>query len=340
MPGGGVTEALIPAAVTAGPVQVAVLNQQIIRGNGRFRLGKQTSVFRNEALAGEDQVLGGLGGAGGAVDIDTVQGGGLAAHHRPAVIRFAHGLIGGGEIHDYLRALQRQHRGRWKRGPQILADFNSHLGVPHPEEKVRGDGNVMKVPAQVGGIRRKVHGGGEPAFFVEFLIVRDIGLGHQAVEDAAPQHPGAVEHLGPQSDGKAQHHGDGGMGPGAGGNPLQGVGQGVIQSVLEEQILAGIARQGQLRKYQQVRPCPIGSFQVGAVVGGIFLNVPHPDGGDGTGNANIHSRFLQAAAGPGWGIPYSIYHHTIAIPKNPHFSYGGAASAPRALSARPGETVS
>ena len=104
VPGSGVGIASVSAAVCPDFAKVAVLHQQVIRGNGFLCFRQQPAVFRDQALAGEDEILSGFGGTGGTVGIDAVQRSGLVGHQIPAVDPLADGLIGGGQIHDDLGA--------------------------------------------------------------------------------------------------------------------------------------------------------------------------------------------------------------------------------------------
>ena len=61
------------------------------------------------------------------------------------------------------------------------------------EEQVDAEANLLAAKGDLAGAGGG--GGGEPATFVELLVVGQERLGHHAEDSAAVQHGGAVEHL-------------------------------------------------------------------------------------------------------------------------------------------------
>ena len=200
---GGVLEALVFHPVGADSAQVAVADQHVVRRDGFFRFGKEPSVLPDQALAGEDQVLRGLRGTGGTVGVDAVQRGGLVLHQPPAVGALADGFVGGGEVQNHLRAVQRQKRRRRQGRPHILADLHAQQRSANAENGSRENGD--RLAQKLRQILRHLRPGGKPALFVKLIIIGNVGLRHQGVNLSPGNDGGAVVHPHSRPDGQSHH---------------------------------------------------------------------------------------------------------------------------------------
>ncbi len=227
--GGGVLDALIPAALSAHPAQVSVIEEHIVCRQLILALGQDGSVLRKHTVAGKHQVLGGLGAAGRAIAIDTIAHGGLMLHKASAVFPLADGFIGGRQVHDDLRPIQRLQGGGRQRRPQVLADLHAQQGpVTDAEDQVPSHG-ILPVSRQAqlpgtDGPALQVPGGGEPAALIKFIIIGQIGFGYDAVEPSPGDDHAAIVHLSLNDHGATHYGGDIWVPGGAGQNlldPLQ-----------------------------------------------------------------------------------------------------------------------
>ena len=220
---------------------------------GKAPLGQQPPVLRNQVVAGEYHVSGGLPLPRVGVHIAAAEPGGLSGGQFPAVSGLAHRLIAGGEIQNQRGSLRRQAQGGRLGGPEILADLHAdgesrHLraaehqtgGEVHRRLSREGDGAAR--PPQV-------LPGGKPAGLVELTVVGDMGLGHQAEELPPADYRGAVVELVPVPHGQAQsrHHVQVLGGLQYGGEGLLGAPE---QGVLQKQIAAGVPGEAELGQGQ------------------------------------------------------------------------------------------
>ena len=300
---GGVLEALVFHPVGADSAQVAVADQHIVRRNGFLRFGKEPSVLPDQALAGEDQVLRGFRGTGGTVGIDAVQRGGLVLHQPPAIGALADGFVGGGEVQNHLRAVQRQKRRRRQGRPHILTDLHAQQRAANAENGSRENGD--RLAQKLRQILRHLRPGGKPALFVKLIIIGNVGLRHQGVNLSPGNDGGAVVHPHSRPDGQSHHRRYAGVIFCAVSNFSDSLLNSRPEGVLKEQILTGIPGKRQLREQDDIRLPRIGFFNVGADILRIFRRVPHPDRRYGAGNSDkIQHRNSSRSFSEGI-IPYS-----------------------------------
>ena len=300
---GGILEALVFHPVGADSAKVAVADQHIVRRNGFFRFGKEPSVLPDQALAGENQILGGLRGTGGTVGIDAVQRGGLVLHQPPAIGALADGFVGGGEVQNHLRAVQRQKRRRRQGRPHILADLHAQQRSANAENGFRENGD--RLAQKLRQILRHLRPGGKPALFVKLIIIGNVGLRHQGVNLSPGNDGGAVVQPHSCPDGQSHHRRYAGVIFCAVGNFSDSLLNSRPEGVLKEQILTGIPGKRQLREQDDIRLPRIGFFNVGADILRVLRRVPHPDRRYGAGNSDkIQHRNSSRSFSEGI-IPYS-----------------------------------
>ena len=300
---GGVLEALVFHPVGADSAKVAVAHQHIVRRDGFFRFGKEPSVLPDQALSGENQILCGLRGTGGTVGIDAVQRGRLVLHQPPAVGTFADGFVGGGEVQNHLRAVQRQKRRRRQGRPHILADLHAQQRSANAENGSRENGD--RLTQKLRQILRHLRPGGKPALFVKLIIIGNVGLRHQGVNLSPGNDGGAVVHPHSRPDGQSHRRRYAGVIFCAVGNFPDTLLNSRPEGILKEQILTGIPGKRQLREQDDIRLPRIGFFNVGADILRIFRRVPHPDRRYGAGNSDkIQHRNSSRSFSEGI-IPYS-----------------------------------
>ena len=300
---GGVLEALVFHPVGADSAQVAVADQHIVRRDGFFRFGKEPSVLPDQALPGENQILGGFRGTGGTVGIDAVQRGGLVLHQTPAIGALADGFVGGGEVQNHLRAVQRQKRGRRQGRPHILADLHAQQCAANAENGSRENGD--RLAQKLRHVLRHLRPGGKPALFVKLIIIGNVGFRHQGVNLSPGNDGGAVVQPHSRPDGQSHRRRYVGVVFCAVGNFSDSLLNSHPEGVLKEQILTGIPGKRQLREQDDIRPLPVGFFDIGADILRVLRRIPHPDRRYGAGNSDkIQHRNSSRSFSEGI-IPYS-----------------------------------
>ena len=142
------------------------------------------------------------------------------------------------------------------------------------------------LPAEpCGGFGCEVFGGGEPASFVELLVVGQIGLAHEGFDLSALHHGGAVDQRTSHLHGQANHDDD--VQPAAEFQQLQHGALGFLQQgLLMEEVLTGVARHRELGEDDHLR-----AFAFGLCGQGFdALNVPqgcrHLHAGHGCGDSD------------------------------------------------------
>ena len=169
-------ECIGAAAVMDQPVHVDLTDGE---ARGKAPLRQQGPVFRDQVVAGEHHVGGGLPLTGVGIHIAAHEPGGLAGHQGAAVVRLAHQLVGGGEVQDHRGALPGQLHGGRRRSPQVLADL-------HPDHQVRhgvaGEGLVRaEIHMMSAKLDPMLHAmaGGEPPLLIKLPVIGQISLGDQ-----------------------------------------------------------------------------------------------------------------------------------------------------------------
>ena len=266
-----VTDGFILTACSTDSADIGIGHQQIIIIDHLIILCQQITIFRNNAVTGEHQILGGLGATGGAVGIDTGANIGLMLHQAPSDRTLAHDLIGSGQVHHHFCTVDGQQGGRRQGCPQVFTNFNAqHTAVADLKQQVAAHRydtlpcNAQILQCHLSGLQ--VLRRGEPATLGEFTVVRQVGLGHQTAEHTAGDDRGAVIHLAFHHSRSTHHSGNTGVLCRASHNGLQALHALVQQYILEKQVSAGIAGQRKLRKYHH-----IAAFFV--CLGNIFTNI-------------------------------------------------------------------
>ena len=96
----------------------------------------------------------------------------------------------GREVEDHPGAVQRQLRRGWHGAPEVLAELDAEFRAVDLEREV---GTEVGLLARDGDVFVRNPGSrGEPAVFVEFAVVRDVGLGDHAQHLALREDHGAV----------------------------------------------------------------------------------------------------------------------------------------------------
>ena len=281
--GGILLESGIFSPVKADAAQVAVPDQKKIIPDG-VRLPQQAAVFADQAVAGENQVLGGLVGPGGAVGIHAGAGARLMLHQVPPVSPLANRFVGSGQVHDHLSSPQGQQGGRRHGSPQVLANLHAQGGPPDPEQQVRTHRDILPGKAQFrrGQLRhRQFRAGAEPPALIKLPVGGQHGLRHDAENASVFQHRRHIIKLALQEKRQAQADRLIGMVPGFLHHILQcrfGPGQ---QGFLLEKVSAGVARQAQFREHQQVTARRFRLLHIFRRPAGIFHGIPQPHRRDG-----------------------------------------------------------
>ena len=185
-------KSLVFPAVRPDLPQIAVPDQKSLRHHSLLGLAQQRAILGDQALSGENQVLGALPRSRGGVGIDRGCSGGLMPDKVLAIGPLSNGLVGSGEIHDHLCTAEGQNGGRRHRCPQVLADLHAKLhSLPQQEQGFGGNRSLDTSPARQFQNRRictKLVPGSKPTFFVKFIVVGQIGFWHQAQQYPCGQH--------------------------------------------------------------------------------------------------------------------------------------------------------
>ena len=176
----------VPGRGSEGGVAAALIGQALYvdladgESGGKAPLRQQGAVLRDDVVAAEHQVGGGLPLPGVGVHIAAQQAARLPRHQIAAVVRLAHRLIGGGQVQNQGGARPGQGRGGGLRRPQVLADL-------HPDDQI---GDLLTGPDQTVGQAhlltaqsdQVVHilAGSEPPLLIKLPIVGQVDLRDQA----------------------------------------------------------------------------------------------------------------------------------------------------------------
>ena len=291
--GGGQVEVRAPHFYGGGRVSAyaaALINQLIHvdfgdgQAGGKPPLGQQGPIFRDQVVAGEDQVGGGLPLPGVGIDVAADQPGGLAGDQAAAVVRLAHGFVAGGEVEDEGGARTGQSGGGGLRGPQVLAELHAQDQVGDAvkcKDLAVGDGDVDLPHPHTGEPARLP--GREPPLLVKFPVIGQMSLGEKALHLSLVYNGCTViqfvvkTHRHSQCRDHVQIFG----GLQNGGQPLLGAAQ---KGVLQKQVPAGIAGQAQLGQAQHPHPLGGGLPHEGKDLLGVIAAVGHPDLGRAGGD--------------------------------------------------------
>ena len=283
---------------------------------GKPPLGQQRTVFRDEVVAGEHQIRGGLALAGVGVHVAAHQPSGLARHQRAAVGGLAHGLIGGGQIQNNGSTLPGQRTGGRLRRPQILADLHAHHQIFHAgaaKNSIAAEIHVLAAEGNHVVHTARAARGRKPPLLVKFPVIGQIRLGHQAQDLSFVYYRGTVIQFVvpfvPHGQADGRHHV---QIPGGLQNGLQALLGAPEQRILQEEVAAGVAGQAQLRKHDHLHALLVRLAHEGEDLLGVVAAVRHADlgGGSSHGNKSVFhmQNLLQKERSP-----FSVILHRPAV---------------------------
>ena len=271
-------EGVVAGAVVAQALAVHFHAQLRAVEREARRFAEQVAVLGGDQMAAEHHVLGGFGRAGGGVDVGGDGARALQAHEVAPVVRLADQLGAGGEVEQDFRAAQGEVGARRLRRPQVLAQLDAEGRLVQGEELVRAQGEPARRRVDFCG---NASAGCEPAFLVELLVVGLGDLRHGAEDASVAADEGAVQQA-------AVGHPPRGADDQrafvrASGNGGQRIFGGAAQIVAEEQVLAGVAGDGEFREQHDGgvrRSVSVGGQNGVRVGGGIGNGHRRRDGGD------------------------------------------------------------
>ena len=238
-----------PAALLGQTFQVQVrINGLVDKPAG---LGQAGAVLRDQVLAAEHQILGGLPLPGVGVHITADQAGGLAADQLSAVGVLAGGLIAGRAV-DHHRGPGHAVADAGRTGnPHVLADLRPNhqaRGVLAGEQKVGAHGHRPALPHC---LHRNLISRAEVAGLIELLIVGQVGFRHKTQKLPVLHRGRYVVQLAaalPGQPHKNQH-----VLPGRSPDHLPKRLQCAVQQrLLREQVAAGVGGKAQLREHHKL----------------------------------------------------------------------------------------
>ena len=198
-------------------------------------------------MPAEYKILRAFTGACACIHVPAQQPRGLAVDKLAAVGILADGLVAGGEIRDDGRAAKREGNARRLRSPEILADLRSENQLGHSaalEQQSKPERNALSEKLD---IVLALRGGGEMPLLVEFVVVREELLRHNAKYLPVLNYDGAVVKL--PAEPQRTAHGNEHVKPcGVLRDILQRDQGAVKQGLLKKQILTGVAGNAQLRQ--------------------------------------------------------------------------------------------
>ena len=192
-PGG---EGVVPDSLVHHALDVYVADDHLGVEVEALRLGQDDAILRDQRVPGPHQIGGRFAGTGPRVEVGCEATRRLLAHQVAAIFDLTQQFVAGRAIEEEGRAGQGHVAAGWVHGPQILAnlDADDQVGeISRGEEQIVPDGDLLAV--DLDAITRHQVAGGEPAFLVEFVGGRQIGLGDEAEHASAGDEGRAVEQL-------------------------------------------------------------------------------------------------------------------------------------------------
>jgi len=226
---------------------------EVYLGNGRTAtegpaLCEQAAVLGHHVVTGEDEVLRRFTPTGARIDVCADETGTLPRDERAPVVGLADDGIGSGEVADDRRPRLGMSDRRRAGNPEILADLRRHDEGGHviAREELMGAKRYVKLTGHVdhgriGRTRRKV-----PAL-VELVVGGDVALGDHAENGTGRDGDGTIVELGVCANGGPQDDECVILGR-AGGDLGDARLGGVEKGILPEEVLAGVARDAELRQ--------------------------------------------------------------------------------------------
>ena len=243
------TEGVHAAALVGDASEVKLGRNQT--GGEALGLGQHGAILADEVMTGKDQILRGLAQTGIGVQVAAGQTCRLTGHQLTAVRRLADELVGGRQVDDNGRTRLCQLAGRRCGNPEVFADLAADDQTGHgaaAEQQIDSKGYLLTAQGDRAGHHASARG--EVTRLVEFAVIGNVLLGHEAEQLAAAADRGAVIEcvvcLNGQTDGNDHRRAC---------RVLEDTGQTVLggaqQGFLQEQVAAGVAGQYQLRENAQ-----------------------------------------------------------------------------------------
>ena len=163
----------------------------------------------------ENKVCGRFKAARRAICIGADAARRLLSNYLTAVFTLGNDLVAGGEIGYDLRTRKAEQSARGQGRPEILADLEANLNAAEVKHGAADRyGVALAAYAKLGrsyrlgsAVRRV-----KPSLLIEFAVIRDKGLGHNAHDPAAEENDGAVIKRAAHHDGGADREGNAAFG--------------------------------------------------------------------------------------------------------------------------------
>ena len=220
------------------------------------RLGQQHAIFRRQQVTAEHHVLGGLRGPRAGIDIATDGARALHPHEVSAIVGLGHEFGARRRVQHDLRASQGKVCARRLRRPEVFADLDAEAecggfrlaDFAHFEEQPSLE---RKRPLPEPRLFGNAHARRKPPLLVELLVVRLGQLRHGADDRAVAADERTVEHPPIRQPPRRTHHETAMV-----RRPShldQRRQRCALEVTAEEQVLAGIAGDRELRKQHHRR---------------------------------------------------------------------------------------
>ena len=208
---GHLMEAAVALALIAQPSDIHIRHGQASRHGKALALAQRAPVLKNAGVAVEHHVAGAFAKARARVGIARIETAALLREQAAAVGVLGRQRVGGAGVENQIRALHRQVRAGRQGYPQVFAQLHAKDETAHLKQRIRAQRECEAVARHGFPHARAAD---EPAGFVKFVAVGQIGLGHQRVNFAIGQHRGAVVQAALMAEGQAHHRRQPGrMGP-------------------------------------------------------------------------------------------------------------------------------
>ena len=246
----GVCEGGVADAIVAQLPAIEIHRQARAVEGEALGLRQHAPILRRDQVAAEHQVLHGLRGAAPCIKVAANEPRALHAHEIAPVVRLGDQFVRGRRIDDDVRARQDVSDARLRRCPQILAELDAEAKTPQVEQLIAPHREAAQV--LLGEERRHVRAGGEPPELVELLVVRIRRLRHGTEHRAPPAHERRVQEAPVHEPPRRPHH-ERRLAARA-HHFDQGRAGLVEQQIGREEVLAGVAREGKLRRQDEGGP--------------------------------------------------------------------------------------
>ena len=187
-------------------------------------------------------------------------------------------LVAGREVEDDVGPGQRQTVAGRRGGPEVFAHLDAEPDTLRGLEQLGRGGDDDGASGQIDLGVSQILSRGEPALFVELVVVGQIGLGHDAEHGALLQHDGTVEQQVAGDDGHA-HDADDVEPPGVLDEPGERLFGLVEQQLLPEEVLTGVAGQTEFGETDDFHALSVGLHDLFLYFSGVVVDVGYFDGG-------------------------------------------------------------